>query len=110
MRHAYNHRVTFQHLTQTQDPVTGALSDAWADFKANVPAEVLTGPGREVMAADAKWSETAARVSCPWFPGLTTAMRMTWDSKTFDVTSIETDASARREYRLRVAAGVNSGA
>lgn len=67
----------------------------------SVPAEVMTGPGREMHAAGTKLAETAARINMRWFPGLSPAMRILWDGHTFDILSIETDLTARREYRLR---------
>ena len=113
----YRHRVSIQERVEIQDPATLDVTWTWATFAIDsdtplsaVPAEVLTGPGREFNAADAKQAEIDARINLPWFPGLTQDMRLLWDGETFDIVSIETDASARREYRLRCKAGVNSGA
>lgn len=81
----------------------------WGTLYADVPAEVLTGPGREFNAADAKQAETTARINLRWFPGLTPAMRVVWEGKKFDILSIETDVTARKEYRLRCKEGANDG-
>jgi SPP1 family predicted phage head-tail adaptor len=112
----YRHRVEFQRKTETQDMDTGAISHEWdtvyldSDTPLNsVPAEVLTGPGREFMAADAKQAETTARIQCRWFPGLLPTWRVLWDGKVFDIQSIEPDATARREYRMRCRDGVSDG-
>jgi SPP1 family predicted phage head-tail adaptor len=112
----YRHRVEFQRKTETQDMDTGAISHEWATVYLDsdtpldsVPAEVLTGPGREFNAADAKQAETTARIQCRWFPGLLPTWRLIWDSKTYDILSIETDATARREYRMRCREGVSDG-
>jgi SPP1 family predicted phage head-tail adaptor len=75
----------------------------------SVPAEVLTGPGREFIQSSAKQAETTARINFRWFPGLLPTMRILWDGKVYDITSIETDATARREYRLRCKDGLSDG-
>lgn len=112
----YRHRIEFQVRTETQDPTTGDITHEWETASLDsdtpldsVPAEVLTGPGREFYSANAKQSEIAARIQCRWFPGLLQSWRVLWDGQVFDILSIETDATGRREYRLRVAAGVNDG-
>lgn len=116
LRHAYHHRITIQEQVHDQGSDTGDITSMWVTVEldsetelADIPAEVLTGPGREPTAGDAKWSETSARVNCPWFPGLRQDMRVLWDGRTFDILSIETDASARREYRLRLKGGLTDG-
>ncbi len=112
----YRHRIEIQERIESQDSETGDVTVTWETFALDsdtpldaVPAEVLTGPGREFNAADAKQAETTARINCRWFPGLLPTHRIVWDGKVFDITSIETDATARREYRLRCADGVNGG-
>lgn len=103
------HRVTVQQKVTTQDGNTGAISYVWQDYAVNVPAEVLTGPGREFDAADAKQAETTARITMRWFPGLLASMRILWDSRAYDILSMETDATARREWRLRCKDGPTDG-
>ena len=108
----YRHRIEFQHKVSVQNPNTGAITYSWQAISAllsSVPAEVLTGPGREFIAADAKQAETTARINCRWFPDLSPEWRVLWDGKVFDITSIETDATARREYRIRCKDGVSDG-
>lgn len=114
-RGKYRHRITFQEQVETRDS-EGAVSIAWANVwldsdteLADVPAEVLTGAGREFNASGQVQAETAARVSLPWFDGLQASWRIQWDGQVFNIGSIETDATARREYRLRCTAGVNDG-
>ena len=112
------HRIQIQERIETQHSETGDIESVWAALQLDsssssemlsVPAEVLTGPGREFSAANAKQSEADARINIRWFPGLTSAMRIVWQSQNYDITSIETDITGRREYRLRVKAGVNDG-
>lgn len=115
----YRHRIAIQERVESQDSETGDITSVWASLSIgsssssqeldDVPAEVLTGPGREFQAANAKQSETDVRVNMHWFHGLTTAHRVVWQDQPYDITSIETDATGRREYRLRCKAGVNDG-
>ena len=111
----YRHRIEFQERIESQDSETGALSFEWVTASnsdyilSSVPAEVLSGPGREFNAADSKQAQTAARINCAWFGPCDPAWRIVWEGRTFDITSIDTDATARREYRFRVSGGVNSG-
>lgn len=116
MRHQYNHRVEIQEPVEAQDSDNGDVETTWQTYSldsdhvlSSVPAEVLTGPGREFPGADTKQAEVDARIAMPWFPGLTQKMRVLWDGNVFDIVSIQTDASARREYRLTCKAGVNNG-
>lgn len=112
----YRHRVEFQEKVETQDSNTGDIGWSWltAYLDSDTPldsvaAEVLTGPGREFNAADAKQAETSARINCRWFSGLLPTWRVLWDGKALDIVSIETDATARREYRLRCKDGLTDG-
>ena len=116
LSHRLRHRVTIQEQVETQDSNTGAVSidweTVWLDSTtelADIPAEVLTGAGKETIEAGSRQGEVAARINLRWFPGLTQAMRILWDGKIYNIKSIETDATARREYRLRCTAGVNDG-
>jgi SPP1 family predicted phage head-tail adaptor len=112
----YRHRIEIQERVETQDSETGEITSTWETLALDsetpldsVPAEVLTGPGREFVAGDAKQAETSARIAFRWFPGLLPTHRILWDGRVYDVQSIETDLTARREYRLRCKDGVSDG-
>lgn len=112
----YRHRVEIQEATDDQDEETGTITRTWSTVYLDtdlpldaVPAEVLTGPGRELHAAGTKLAETTARINLRWFPGLREDMRILWDGKVYDILSIETDSTARREYRLRCKDGLSDG-
>jgi len=109
LSHRLRHRVAIQEQIETQDSTTGAYSVAWQNVLSDVPAEVLTGAGREFGQSATTQGEIAARINLRWFPDLTYAMRILWDGKIFNIESIETDITARREYRLKCTAGVNDG-
>lgn len=108
------HRVAFETLTEIVDD-DGRKTMEWRPAVAyetvlsSVPAEVFTGPGREPIAANAKQDETSLRVNLRWFPGLQKTWRLLWDGGVYDITSIETDVTARQEYRLRCTGGLTDG-
>lgn len=110
------HRIEFQELVEEQDSETGAIETSWQTayldsdtLLDSVPAEVLTGPGREFRNSGTTQAETSARINLRWFPGLLPTWRILWDGRIFNIQSIETDTTARREYRLRCIDGVNDG-
>lgn len=105
----YRHRITFQQRVETRDPDTGAVSVKWADVHTNMPAEVLTGPGREASAANTKLAETAARINVRYFSGLDSKWRVVWLSHIYNITSVEMDETGVKEYRLRCSAGLTDG-
>ena len=78
----------------------------------DVPAEVLTGPGREFQGGAATQSETAVRINLRWFPASEREMaawRILWDGRVYNITSADTDSTARREWRLRATDGPSEG-
>lgn len=116
LAHRLRHRVCVQELTEVQDTNTGAITYTWEPAISDdgtvlngVPAEVLTGAGKEFVQSEAIQGQIAARINMRWFPGLTQKHRIVWDTNIFNITSIETDITARQEYRLRCSAGVSDG-
>lgn len=115
LAHRLRHRIEIQEQVEIKDPATGAVVVSWQTLQVGgrpmdqVPAEVLTGPGRELIAAGAKWGETTARINLRWFPGLTQKMRVLWDGRIYNIVSLETDLTGRQEWRLRCEDGVNDG-
>lgn len=109
------HRIEFQERTELFESSGESVGFEWrvADVDGtlldDVPAEVLTGPGREFIAADAKQSETTARINLRWFSGLDPTWRILWEGKFFNIVEIGLDATARKEYRLRCVDGVDDG-
>lgn len=110
------HRVAIQERTNVQNSSTGAVTVSWENVWLDdgteldaVPAEVLTGPGREFNQSGSEQAEISARINLRWFPGLTQKMRIVWEGNVFNIQSIELDMTARREYRLKCTTGVNDG-
>ncbi|HAR44693.1 MAG TPA: head-tail adaptor protein [Nitrospiraceae bacterium] len=116
LAHRLRHRVEFQELVEEQDSETGASVLTWVTAFLDsdtpldsVPAEVLTGPGREFRESGTTQAETTARINLRWFPGLSSEWRLLWDGRVYNIGSIETDATGRREYWLRCTDGVSDG-
>jgi len=109
------HRVDIEERVEVRDTETGAITHTWRTAALGgvslqaIPAEVLTGPGREMAGAGTKLAEATARVQMRWFPGLRPDMRIVWEGQPMDIISIETDRTARREYHLRVKSGITDG-
>lgn len=119
------HRLIVQRPVEAQDQTTGSVVTTWETVTlpdgtvlSSVPAEVLTGPGREVKAQQADIPEGSARINMRWFPGLDAKWRLLWDGDfdssnewtgvIFDITSIETDLTGRFEYRLLCESGLRT--
>ena len=116
LHHRLRHRVTFRRQVNAQDPETGIITREWqtatlADGTVldQVPAEVLTGPGREWMGSGTINAETAARINVRWFPGLLQSWCVVWDGRIFNIESAETDITGRQEWRLRCVDGPSEG-
>lgn len=112
----YRHRIAFEAPNRTRG-AKGEVITTWEVARSEsgnvlglVPAEVLTGPGRELAAAASKLAETTARIRTWWFPGLDPTWRIVWEGKIYDITSIERDATGRFEYFIRCKDGLSDGA
>ena len=105
------HRIAIQEVSESQNSETGAITETWINKTLSdgtilnaVPAEVLTGAGKEFVQSGALQGEFNARINFRWFPELNLKMRIIWENTIYNITSIETDVTARREYRLKVMA------
>lgn len=112
----YRHLVTIRKLVDGgTDPLSGLPLKKWCISYSSVPAEVLTGPGREGVAAGAERAEIDARINFRWLPGVDTQMRVVWESEPdgqrpeFAIQTMELDASGMREIRLRCVHGRENG-
>lgn len=110
------HRVAIQRQVTDQDPETGEVVTTWENVwldssteLVDVPAQVLTGPGREIKGAASKQAEDTVRINLRWFPGFQTGWRVLWDGHIYDINSVEFDSSARQEIRLRGTGGLTDG-
>ena len=122
LAHRLRHRVTFASKGEPLRDENGYIvpgSGGWRPVVLanglrleNVPAEVLTGHGREFQGGNATQAEVSARVNLRWFPISPTVLaswRLVWDGQMFNIQSAEMDATARREWRLRCVDGPSEG-
>ena len=106
-------------LILEQDAVTGEVTKSWAAVSLddgnqliNVPAEVLTGVGKETLQSDSNQENLSARINMRWFPADMIEMyrwRIRWNGILYNIKSVETDLTGRREWRLRCDAGLTDG-
>ncbi|WP_064746803.1 phage head closure protein [Lysobacter antibioticus] len=111
------HAITFEEQIEVRDS-EGVVSVSWAPVYLDsetplidVPAEVLTGPGREFLQSGQMQSDVAARITCRWFPGgINSSWRILWDGRIFNIKGVpDTDSTGRREWRIKATAGINDG-
>jgi len=112
------HSITFEKKIISRN-AHGLINETWqivdipgVGLLENIPAQVLTGPGRdEAMQSGQKQTEVVARIRLRWFPGgIDPAWRIIWDGQLFNILGLaETDATARREYRIKCRAGKGKG-
>jgi SPP1 family predicted phage head-tail adaptor len=108
---ALRHRITVEQLTETQDPSTGAVSQAWTTFAADVPCDVLPLSGREILAAAAADSGQRMRFVIRYgnSVGVVPTMRISHESQLFNITEIVPDPSLRDCVTLIAEAGIRNG-
>lgn len=112
MARRYRHRIEVQQRVETRG-ATGEVQLGWANaFPAvagGIPAEVLTGPGREFRAANSEIGEIAARINFRYLGEVTQEMRVLWRGVAYNIGSVEVDATGVRETRLICTGGVTDG-
>lgn len=101
-------RITIQEQVEDIDS-DGLRSVVWVDFLSRVPAEVLTGPGRESIQSGSKFAETTARITIRMVEGVNPKMRILWQGKVYNILDISNDEHATREIRMRCSDGLNDG-
>jgi head-tail adaptor len=111
--HRLRHRIAFQTADEVQDSegeivkTYNTLSVDGVDYD-SVPAEVLTGQGRNKVASGAEQNEYDCRINVRWFnitfPDLLEC-RIAWEGRFYEIVSAEMDITARREWRLSCKSG-----
>ena len=79
-------RITIQNETSTPDGAGGFVL-AWSDV-ATVWAEIMPLNGREVFVAQQPEGRVTHRVTLRWFSGVTTDMRVVFNSRVFNIRSV----------------------
>ena len=103
------HRISFASAAIVRD-TNGDRSQVFLPVAAlqNVPAEVLTGAGKEAVAAGQPVSSVAARITCRWQAELAEpyGLRITHGADLYHVETHYTDATGARWVTLVCSKGV----
>lgn len=101
------HRVTIQEQSTVPDAF-GQPITTWGDV-ATVWAAVEPLQGREFFNSDQINAEVTARIRIRWRDGLTAAMRVSFDSRLYNIEAIITPKEIHEEIQLMCSEGVNDG-
>lgn len=104
------HRVSIQQKQISQNPVSGELTETWADVWTNVPAAVEPLSAREFIAAQSFQSEVSTRITIRYRAGITAAMRILHNGRIFNIQGVLADPDSGRSWlTLPCSEGVNNG-
>ena len=101
------HRVIIQTPTETQD-AQGQPVKSWGTF-ATVHANVLPLKGREYFNAQQINAETTTKFVIRYLAGITEKMRISYDSKLYNIQGIVNVGERDRIIELMCGEGVNNG-
>ena len=79
-------RITIQQTTESRTS-SGAVTDSWGTY-ATVWADVIPVSGKEKFAAQEHHSEVTHRFRIRYNSGVTTKMRISYDSRIFNIRSV----------------------
>jgi SPP1 family predicted phage head-tail adaptor len=92
------HKITIQKTTQTADSI-GGIIDSWSTF-ATVWAHIEPLKGKETLQGEQISTDLFLRITIRYLSGLTAKMRISWNSRTFDIKSISNLDERNREMEL----------
>lgn len=101
------HRIIIQEKSTTPDSL-GQPATSWTDV-ATVWAAVEPLRGREFWAADQINSEVTTRIRIRWRSGITAAMRVSFDSRFYNIKTIIVPNEVHEEMQLMCGEGINAG-
>lgn len=100
------HLVQLQTPIKTQDPITGAIVETWANV-AKVWAEIVPSSAREFLAAGAEQSEMRGRATIRYRNDVNPTMRFLHRNKTYAILGFMPDAeSLKGHLTLMIGEGV----
>lgn len=104
------HRVTLQRyvLGSPSQTLTGAPDGGWEDYL-TVSASIEPISGREPFLAQAHLSEITHKVRMRYRDGITSAMRVSWNGRLFDIKYSMNWEERNRELQLLCVEGVSEG-
>lgn len=109
------HLVDIEQRTQSQDPITGAVTDTWSIFKASVLAAIEPLSVRDFMQSRSEQSEITVRIEIGYISGIDRTMRLVGkcgchSGKIYNPAGILEDPDTGTEYiTLPCSQGVNQG-
>lgn len=102
-----NHKVIIQQPVEVQD-TTGQAVKSWTTY-ASVWASVEPLKGREFLESQQINAETSTRVRIRKLAGVTQKMRISYDSRIYNINTILHVNERQREMHLMCSEGTNDG-
>jgi len=81
-----NKQITIQQVTETKNSF-GEVSEAWSTYN-TVWAEIKPISGKEYFNAESVQSEVTHKIKTRYLSGITTKMRISYDSRVFDIETV----------------------
>lgn len=105
-----NRLITLQQRTQGKD-AEGGITDTWGDFVANIWAKVvhLSGNERRATQQGGQVLEARTEFTIRYFPGVTSAMRVVFDGKYYNIRHVNDFDDAHAFMILTCDTGGNDG-
>ncbi|WAH52079.1 phage head closure protein [Pseudescherichia vulneris] len=104
-----NKRILLQRPVKVQSPVTGAVTDDWADVQ-ELWASVVDLSARDLVAAQAGQSEVTTRITIRWREDVTDKHRVIYRNRIYNIHGVLEDDKSGLEYlTLPCSRGVNDG-
>lgn len=103
----FRHKLTIETPTEIVDSYGQAVK-SWSTYSTPF-GSVEPLQGREYFASNQFDSEVTVRIRLRHDPGITTRMRVSFDSRLYNIQSIITPAERGREMQLMCSEGLNDG-
>ena len=94
------HRIVIQQPTETRDSVYGGIESTWATFR-TWHAAVLPSVGNEQFTEGRERALRQVAFRMRWTSGITPKMRISWDDRIFDITSIQNIEERNSELMIQ---------
>lgn len=104
---ALNRRITLQNRFASVDSY-GQQSTIWSD-QLSCWASITPLSGRELVAAQAMNAEVTHEIRIRYRPGITAAMRATYQGRIFNIQAVTDVDTAHVELQLLCSEGLNNG-
>jgi len=92
------HRITIEQVSETQDP-DGSVIESWSTY-ATVQASIEPISGREYVAAQSTQADVTHRIRIRYLSGIVPKMRVSYNSRIFDILSVINLGERNRELQL----------